>query len=308
MKYQLILKKFDLDLNILNKKLKDLFNCEISIDKISKRIEVIGNLDINKFLQINEIDKILVEEKGNSLFTFKDLREDIISIGNKSNDINLKIKTYSRITIPANFINKKLANPLKNSHVHINKNSENHILIELFKDKEKTFYRIFSSNSKMIDSKKNSYNTITVLIEDPRLIDEISDFLRLCLIFDLKLKVIHKNKKQFEDMLNKAKSITKGKLSDFKVEVVENLDQVKGFIKIGFTKHASKNENDLIKVLKGNNNFLFIFGNDLYGLSQETRDKLDYSFSLTPDKVKPLKANQALAYVLGIYSALNNFK
>src|SRR3989344_5998540 len=112
------------------------------------------------------------------------------------------------------------------------------------------------------------------------------------------------NKKEFETLLNKAKKLTKGKLSEFNVEVIKDLKEL-DYVKIGFSKHSKKNEKDFVQFVKKNNKrLLFVFGNDTYGLSQKTRDSLDVSFSLGPDKVKPMKANQALAYVLGIYSNL----
>ena len=46
---------------------------------------------------------------------------------------------------------------------------------------------------------------------------------------------------------------------------------------------------------------MLVFGNDTYGLSQEVRDDLDHCFRLT-ELNKPLKANQALSYVLGIFT------
>src|SRR3989344_26957 len=119
--------------------------------------------------------------------------------------------------------------------------------------------------------------------------------------FKLNFKVIHNNKKEFENLLNKAKKITKGRLSEFNVEVVKDLKEL-NYVKIGFSKHAKRNEKDFIKFVKGKKNLLFIFGNDTFGLSQKVRDDLDASFSLGKDKVKPMKGNQALAYVLGIYA------
>ncbi|MBI4158698.1 hypothetical protein HY500_00385 [Candidatus Woesearchaeota archaeon] len=293
MKCQLILKKFDLDLDKLKKKLD---HFQISTDKIANRLQISGNIDLGELQKVSEIDRVLVEEKEASQFKLEDLRKDMSKLG--KNKFHLQIKTYNSVKIPPGSLKKKLYPIIKE-----NENSKNKIILELFKEKEKTFYRIFSYQEKGMQD-KSKYSNITVLIENPRLVEEISDFLRLCLIFNLKFKVIHSNKNEFERMLNKAKSMTKGKLSDFKVEVVKDLSKTDG-IKIGFSKHAQKDEKEFIEFLKNNNkNLLFIFGNDTFGLTQQARDKLDYSFSLTPDKVKPLKANQALAYILGIYTSL----
>src|SRR3989344_2533395 len=49
------------------------------------------------------------------------------------------------------------------------------------------------------------------------------------------------NKKLIENLLNKAKKITKGRLSEFNVEVVKDLKEL-NYVKIGFSKHAKRNE------------------------------------------------------------------
>src|SRR3989344_2785630 len=294
MKYHLILKKYELNINKIKKKLEPY---QFSIDPRTKRFQISGDIKLEDLKKISEIDKILVEEKESSLFKLENLRKDIEVLGKKIPNFNLQIK--SSIKIPNSSIKKKLFPVLKES-----KESKNKVLLELFRENGKNFYRIFSLKEER-EQDKSKYNNITVLIENPRLVEEVSDFLRLCLIFNLKFKVIHSNKTEFEKILNNAKSITKGKLSDFKVEVLKDLNQIT-LIKIGFSKHAQKNEKDFIDFLKNNKNkeLLLIFGNDTFGLTQQTRDKLNHCFSLTQDRVKPLKANQALAYVLGIYTSL----
>lgn len=294
MRYHIILKRFDLDISKLKKQLEPY---QFSIDQRSKRIQISGNIGLEELKKIAEIDKIFIEEKDISSFKLEDLRKDIESIGKKFTNFNLQIK--SSIKIPNSSIKKKLLPVLKEDE-----SSKNKIILELFKEQGKNVYRIFSYQE-ILNKDKSKYSNITVLIENPRLVEEISDFLRLCLIFNLKFKVIHDNKNEFEKILNKAKSITKGKLSDFNVEVIKDLNQVQNVIKIGFSKHAQKDEKDFTEFLKKNDKkLLLIFGNDTFGLTQKTRDKLDYCFSLTPDKVKPLKANQALSYILGIYSTI----
>jgi len=280
MKYSLILNKFEIDLSKLKRKLKS-----FEIDKLT------GRINTDNEVELEEVDKVLVLENEN-FFSLEDLRKDISKI--KFNEFNLRVKSY--VKIPSGTIKKKLYLVVNKK---LNENSENNVLIELFKE-GKIKYRIFTY--KEIKSKPK--NNLTVLIENPRLVEEISDFLRLCLIFNLEFKVIHDNKTEFETLLNKAKKLTKGKLSEFNVEVIKDLKEL-DYVKIGFSKHSKKNENEFVQFVKGNKKkLLFVFGNDTYGLSQKTRDSLDVSFSLGPDKVKPMKANQALAYVLGIYSNL----
>lgn len=304
MKYQLVLRKFDLDLDKLKKKISLLGGNNVSIDQFSKRLFFESNFNKEKFQDLSEVDKILIEETNKTLFKQESLKNDFLKICKKYIDVNLKIKTYDGVRIPASSIKKKLTNALKSTNIKLNESSESTVLVELLKENGNLFYRILSFNEYKMDDKK-MYQNITVLIENPRLVEEISDFLRLCLVFGLKFRVIHKNKKEFLAILNKAKQETKGKLSDFDVKVLNNVNEVKD-IKIGFTKYAQKSEKEFIEFLKKNKGKMtFVFGNDTFGLTQETRDNVDYLFSLTPEKQKPLKANQALAYVLGIYSTLN---
>src|SRR3989344_4705395 len=126
-------------------------------------------------IELEEVDKVLVLENEN-FFSLEGLRKDISKI--KFNEFNLRVKSY--VKIPAGSIKKKLY-PRVNKK--LNENSENNILIELFKE-GKIKYRIFSYK----EDKTEHTNNITVLIENPRLVEEISDFLRLCLIIKKNLK------------------------------------------------------------------------------------------------------------------------
>ena len=147
------------------------------------------------------------------------------------------------------------------------------------------------------------YKNLYVVLEEPRLTEEISDFLRLCWIFKMPLYIITKKQNEVENALRKAKEITKGIVyEEMIINYIPYLS--KDYIKVGFTKHATQNEKELVEFLDKNDEekIMLVFGNDTYGLSQEVRDDLDYSFRLTPELNKPLKANQALSYVLGIFT------
>ena len=74
-------------------------------------------------------------------------------------------------------------------------------------------------------------------------------------------------------------------------------------MKIRFSKHSLKNEADMREIILQDKKIALIFGDDKFGLTQETRDKLDYSFRLTPETKKPLRASHALSYILGFYTA-----
>ena len=297
MKYQLLLKRFDLDINKVKNNINAFSKGTFTIDTLTKRLQFTGDLNIQKASLIGEIALILIEEKTPNLLKFENLRKDL----------DVRVKIHSAIKISTSSLKKKLSNYLEKSLVKVSDDAQTTLLIELFKEKGAINYRIFSYKQKIKPKQTNKFSNITILIENPRLKEEISDFLRLSLVFNLTFKVIHDDKVQFEAMLNNAKKLTKGKLGNFKVEIINNLSQLHGYIKIGFSKHAEKNEQDLITFLKENKNnkLLFVFGNDLFGLTQTTREKLPNMFSLTEEKIKPLKVSQALSYVLGIYSTLS---
>src|SRR3989344_3544952 len=85
------------------------------------------------------------------------------------------------------------------------------------------------------------------------------------------------------------------------IDVFRDLNEIKNFKKIGFSKNGNENEEKLKSVFKSDEKILLVFGNDTFGLSQDSRDRVDMLIHLTPDYKKPLKANQALAYILGVY-------
>lgn len=307
MKYQFLLKRFDLDINKLKAKIYAFSKGTFTLDTLTNRVQFTGDLDIQKASSLVEVLLVLVEEKQPDALKFDNLRKDLISIAKKYKKVDIKVKLLSSIKISSSSLKKKLSNYLSRSLIEVTDYANTTLLIELYKEKGAIIYRIFSYTQKIKPKNISKFSNITILIENPRLKEEISDFLRLSLIFNLTFKVIHDDKEQFNAMLNNAKRMTKGKLGNFKVEIIHDLNELKDYIKIGFSKHVNSNEQDLIKFLKENKNkkLLFIFGNDLYGLSQETRDKIPNMFSLTEEKVKPLKSSQALSYVLGIYSTLN---
>jgi len=294
MKCQLILRKFELNLGLLKKKINSLggfIENDCLNDNLNVEIE-----DYRRLKQFDEVEKILFFENNKTAFTQESLRGDVLKIAGKFKGVSLKIKAYPGVKIPENAVKKKVSKLIK-----INKDSENHLLIELFNDNGLN-YRIFSFKSGVNGRDKSEYKNISVLLEHPRLVEEVGDVLRLCLIFGLGLKVIHKSKNDFLKLLNKAKSITKGKLSNFHVDVYMDLDEIKGYKKIGFSKNADEDEKKLIDTFKDGKDkkLLLVLGNDTFGLSQEARDKCNEMIHLTPDYKKPLKASQALAYVLGV--------
>ena len=286
---QVVLKKYAMDSKILNVKFKKIGVTRLGVDSFSGRLILKGDVQ-----DLPEIDSILHEERPLSLLQWGMLRKDLQALKEKLGSYALEIKTYSGVRIPKSTIKKKL---------HLEAGSGVNVLLEIVKDKGKYFYRLFTASVQEIKTPK-TFKHLSVLLENPRLADELSDFLRLCLIFGAEFKIIHPQKKQATQLIGKAKSLTKGRLSDFDVEIVSSVRDLEGYAIIGFSRHVKKTEKDLQQFFLKHKNkkILLAFGNDTYGLSQEARDSCDALFHLTPDYEKPLKANQALSYVLGLYT------
>lgn len=304
MRYHLVLKRFDFDIETLKKKLVGLGYIVLR-DVVSGGLIAEGKGDGSELLQLSEIDNVLREEKS-GLFQQERLRQDVVALGKRLGSISLRIKMAHGVKIPASILKKKLLKPLHYAGVKV-EDAGVPLLIELYLNKG-IYYRILEPLQEKRVEDKSRYRNLAVLLEHPRLVEEVADVLRICLIFGLKLYVIHNNAKDFERLLNAAKKITKGKLSDFPVEIVKNAHEAGDYGRIGFSKHALRDEKNLKEFFKNaaERKILLVLGNDTYGLSQKSRDELHTLFHLTPDYQKPLKANQALAYVLGLYAATRN--
>jgi len=298
MRYHLVLKRFEFDADALKKKVLGL-GYKVLPDAVSGRMVAEGGGNGGELLQLSEVEDVLREEKSGR-FQQEVLRQELIVLGKRLGSISLKVRTYPGVKIPASILKKKLLKVMQQAGVQVGDGGVP-VLIELEQNRG-VLYRVLSPIGKKQQGDKSRYRNLAVLLEHPRLVEEVADVLRICLIFGLELKVVHNNKNEFQKLLNKAKSLTKGKLADFHVDVYKDLDEIRDYKKIGFSKNADDGEERLREVFKTHEKILLVFGNDTFGLSQEARDKVDMLIHLTPDYKKPLKANQALAYVLGMYS------
>ncbi len=299
MKYIIFLNKFDLNI----KKFQDKI---IAIDNSAKFYNDNGliletNLSLNKLSDREEINKIIeLYTEWIELVSFTKLKEDILKTFKKSKingTYSVKTNFISPIPISASSIYKKFNSVLKNN-IKYSESPDYTFYIEFIKKNNKKYYRIgIIKNTKIMTYQLNN---ITIVLENPTTIEEISDFLSLSYIFKLPLILMTKN----NDLVNKAKKLTKNVPYE-KLNLKLTYDLPKDCIKLGFSKHSKDNELKLKEIYLKNKNkkLLLIFGNEKYGLSQELRDKLDYSFHLTPEFKKPLKASQALSYVIGIFTS-----
>ncbi|MEK6835313.1 MAG: TrmH family RNA methyltransferase [Nanoarchaeota archaeon] len=292
MKYLLILNKFELS----KERLKDKIKAELNDSKFYEDNGLIlgTQQDINKILFFEEIEKILPLYLDWKKLDFKTFKQDF-------NDLNIKthlvkVKFLSKIPISTKSIIKKVNSALKQSR--FSEHPEKVIYLEIIK-KEKPYYRIFIipylywEKFKMGKDKLN----VEVVLENPEDKEEIKDFLRLCYIFNLPLNIL--TNKNINNLIDKAKEEAKGiPYEKFILDINKKLEG----IKIGFSINSKLDEQDFKKFYNENKNkkILLIFGNEKFGLTQELRDKLDFSFRLTKETKKPLRSSHSLSYVLGL--------
>ena len=292
MKYLLILNKFELS----KERLKDKIKAELNDSKFYEDNGLIlgTQQDINKILFFEEIEKILPLYLDWKKLDFKTFKQDF-------NDLNIKthlvkVKFLSKIPISTKSIIKKVNSALKQSR--FSEHPEKVIYLEIIK-KEKPYYRIFIipylywEKFKMGKDKLN----VEVVLENPEDKEEIKDFLRLCYIFNLPLNIL--TNKNINNLIDKAKEEAKGiPYEKFILDINKKLEG----IKIGFSINSKLDEQDFKKFYNENKNkkILLIFSNEKFGLTQELRDKLDFSFRLTKETKKPLRSSHSLSYVLGL--------
>lgn len=308
MKYLLFLNRFEFDRNKLKNKISKLDN-SATFEDGEKVIIVDSKLDAGKFMQFQEIFRVVILFKNWKDFGFQNLKKDCLDLCNDKNikKYFIENKFYDKVPISAKSLYKHINPYLKHDGLVIDEENGTIIYIELKKFNDKLMYRLGYAEQNLfnkVNVLKVDMNKFAVVIENPNLVNEVSDFLRLCWIFKLPLHIITNDKIGFEKILRKAKEETKGiDYEKFDINISKGFPT--GYILVGFSKHSDKNEKDMKEVLLNEKKIALVFGDDKFGLSQEARDKLNYSFRLTPEIKKPLRASQALSYVLGFYTAYN---
>ncbi len=308
MKYLIKLNRFELDKDKLKNKIVDL-DSSATFDDEEGYLFVNSNIQGEKFVELQEVAKIVCLFTDWKDFSFTTLKENCLNLVKKINikEYIIENKFHDKVPISAKSLYKHINPYLKHENINVNEKGDI-IYVELKKFNNKLKYRLGYSTQNLWQKNntiKADFSNFYVVLEEPRLAEEISDFLRLCWIFKLPLCILTKDQAKVEKIVSKAKKITKGiDYNKFTLKYIPHLS--KDFIKVGFSKHSAQNEKDLLKFFKENEDEMIclIFGNDTYGLSQEIRDDLDYCFRLTPETKKPLKASQALSYVLGFHTSL----
>ena len=293
MKHLLVLHKFELNREILKNKINERLNDAKFYEDNGLILET--SKDIDEILYFEEINQILPLYKVWQKLNFKTFKNNFENLNIKSYFI--KVKFLSKIPISGKSIIKKVNSSLKSGK--FSENPEKIIYIEFIKKQSISYYRIFIipnnywEKFKMLKQDSN----IEIVLENPEDKEEIKDFLRLCYIFNLPLNIL--TNKNITNLINKAKEEAKGiPYEKFTLNINKKLDG----IKIGFSINSKLDENNLKKFYSENKNnkIILIFGNEKFGLTQNLRDKLDYSFRLTKETKKPLRASHALSYVLGL--------
>lgn len=306
MDYILSLKRFTLSIEQIRKKLRSCGTHVTLTPEDNHYILTAETIDLIKLNGITEIDTIYQLTTDWKPHSFPILRQDCL---NALQDIGMKtykIKTKFRQKIPlsAKSIYHHINPYVKHEGFIPNEDSYETVLyIEFKKETGKVFYRVSIQPPEAIKTivpYQINMGNLSVLIEEPELVSELGDFLRVCYIFKLPLFILSTNP-TIEKMLAKAQEETKGlNEGHFTVTIVNKLPE--DYLTIGFTKHSPLTETKLPELFAAKKKTLFIFGNDKYGLSQQIRDQANYQIRLTPELKKPLRGSQALSYVLGIYT------
>lgn len=267
--------------------------------------------DISRIAQMQEFSgaaKLMTQWKKLHGFDFDQLKNDTLAALKESGKKKYSIKT--KFHDKANFSSRrvyKAMNPfLKKEGFSFDENADAVAYVEFRRQEGSMYYRV-SYYTKVWSAEPSAagigYSRFAAVIENPRLADEVSDFLRLCWIFKIPLFIVTKEI-GFEKLLKKAKDITKGiDYEKLDVKVVERMPE--GYALAGFSKLAKESEKGLKSLLsKDGEKIALVFGDDKFGLTQEAREKMNFMFRLTPELKKPLRASHALSYVLGIYTSM----
>ncbi|MFX0063598.1 MAG: TrmH family RNA methyltransferase [Candidatus Hermodarchaeota archaeon] len=145
---------------------------------------------------------------------------------------------------------------------------------------------------------------LCLVLERPTTADEISDFIRICISFNLPLRLVLSSSDA--SLLEAAKKRAGGRgFPKVRITTYQSISKaVAGTKAYGFSLWTTKNEHDLKKVFRNwfdsPHKISLVFGNEKSGLSLETRQKIRETIHLGPPSSEPLRASQAASYILGL--------
>ncbi len=306
MQFTVFLNRFEKDKDVIEKKFSD---SSVKIISEDDNCLIVECSNVDKILSMQEIAKVFKIVTNWKPLNFKRLNEDCLKTVSETGKKNYKIQTkfLQKIKISAKSIYKHINPYLKHDGFIVSEDKAEIILyVEFMKSADEIMYRVSYALDywyNVVGAASVNYSRFSVILENPTLVEEVSDFLRLCWIFKIPLIIVTKNS-DFPKLLKKAKEITKGiDYELFKIEIFDSLPR--GYTLVGFSKLARENEIELKEFFnKDNSKLALVFGDDKFGLPQEIRDKMDYMFRLTPDVKKPLRASHAFSYVLGFFTTM----
>jgi len=298
MQLLVFLRRFELELDLVVKKISKL-GTNVEIEKEDSLLVINGdNLDTKKIIELIEVERVLeVVSPWTSLNSYT-LREEGAKAFDKLG--NKKYKIFVRINSVFDISSKSIYKQINSVAAgYSEENYEGVMYIEVIKKYGKKYFRLSICYRQEWEREVAAFNyPFLIVLENPTLVSEVSDFLRICWVFKVSLMLVGNVD---PSIIDKAKAETKNIPREFEVKINKSLP--KDYTKIGFSKHAGLGEEELIKNIK-KGNYALIFGNEKFGLSQKARDECDYLIRLGSEVNKPLRASQALSFVLGIYRAL----
>lgn len=137
-----------------------------------------------------------------------------------------------------------------------------------------------------------------LLIESPKTIGEISDFVRLSKTFKMKVYISTLNDPDCARAISEFKNLNTFEKAD--VEIIQFSDDLKKeYLLVGFSLWGKDKVSSLSNLNIGSKRLLFIFGNEKRGLKKSTMDMCDRVIKIGENSSEPLRATQAAAFALG---------
>ena len=240
--------------------------------------------------------------------TLIDQLSDKIKLFSINNEYYLDFRGFSKIP----FHKKSIIDRLRKKKLIYKETAESMFYFEVMKDKhtQNLIGRVgIKYNQSIFNFEEKEFFKISLVIFSPYTVQEIADFFRLALCFQVDLIIINENQRADELLRNMKYSYFKG-LNKVKYRIV---DKIEPLIKdpqnicYGFSLWGKKNIIHLLKILSNieqqyrsyNSKILLIFGNEKRGLPLKLRTFITV-FRIGNLVSEPLRSSQAAAYILGL--------
>jgi len=156
-----------------------------------------------------------------------------------------------------------------------------------------------STKEKQLLTKNNNISLYPdLLIESPKTIGEISDFVRLSKTFKMKVFISTLNDPDCTRAIAEFKNLSSFEKAN--VEIIQFSDDLKKeYTLVGFSLWGKDNLSSLNNLKTDSKKLLFLFGNEKRGLKKNTMDMCDKVVKIGENSSEPLRATQAAAFGLG---------